>query len=167
MVKRESADEHYKRHKQPGKCVLCTWQRNIKRWTPKLPAILPEWEVAVRGKDDGKVQVGESWVRVRCGPKGHYRDVCVCCKQFRSSSKGLDLQDLRKHHVSTKHRRAMMDMLGLDDPHDFPTARFQSGWLIGDYDNTVGSASLESNTCPRQIVCATSPDRPENSNFTR
>ena len=138
MVKRESADEHYKRHKQPGKCVLCTWQRNIKRWTPKLPAILPEWEVAVRGKDDGKVQVGESWVRVRLGQKGHYRAYCVCCKEFRSSSTGLDLQDLRKHHVSTKHRRAMMDMVGLKQgPHSVsisaapPYHEFEQVWKSG------------------------------------
>ena len=138
MVKRDSANEHYKHHNQPGKCVLCTWQRNMKRWAPELPAILPEWAVAVRGKDDGKVQVGESWVRVRCGPKGHYRAVCVCCKQFRSSSKGLDLQDLRKHHVSTKHRRAMMDMLGLKiGPHSLsisaapPYYEFEQLWKSG------------------------------------
>ena len=74
----------------------------------------------MRGKDDGpsKLQVGESWVRVRKGKKGHYRLYCVCCKQFRSSSKGIELQDLRKHHMSLTHRRAMIDMLGLKiGPH--------------------------------------------------
>ena len=35
----------------------CARGKNRKRWTPELLAILPEWEVELRGKDDGPTKL--------------------------------------------------------------------------------------------------------------
>lgn len=110
----EVQKDHYKKHRNPGKCVLCTWQRNYPRWSKELPSILPEWDgLDVKMNTRPHVEIDRTWVQIRQGGKGHYRAYCVACKDFRTDRKRLELQDLRKHHLSEKHKRAMLDLLGL------------------------------------------------------
>ena len=115
MVAQGKADKtHYKKHRSPGTCILCTWQKNSPRWPQALPAVIPEWGENTRPEGG----VDRSWVRIRKGGKGHYRAYCMACKSFRTGRRGLELQDLKRHHDSAGHKRAVMDLFGLSlGPH--------------------------------------------------
>ncbi len=106
--------EHYKGHQQVGNCLRCTWARNSKRWVPRLPAVLPEWDVNVA------VAAPKTWVWIqrRQGEvedrrrKNRYVARCIVCDEFERVGP-LDFARLDRHQRSESHQRQMMIHLGL------------------------------------------------------
>ena len=151
----EAKEDHYKQHRSPGSCVLCTWQKNNPRWSQELPAVLPEWA----GKAKPHLEICKSWVRIREGAKGHYRAYCMACKSFRTNRHGLELQDLKKHHDSVSHKRAMLDLLGLTvGPHSVtvsaapPYDQFRMVWT-GGLDNIPAAEIAARKKCDQMREC--------------
>ena len=128
---------------------------NSPRWPQALPAVLPEWGENTR-LDLG---VDRSWVRICKGAKGHYRAYCVACKSFRTGRRGLELQDLKTHHDSAGHRRAMLDLLGLRvGPHALSVSaaplydEFAMVWK-GGLDNNHNTELACRKKCDRMREC--------------
>jgi hypothetical protein len=108
--------EHYQTHRQAGKCIRCTWERNSCRWIPKLPAVLPDWQH--KGVSS---QAPRTWVHIASGPDGDYTASCIACSDYGWCGPRMDLACLARHHNSQGHRRQMMDYLGIaKGPHGEP-----------------------------------------------
>ena len=98
-------------------------------------------------------------MRIRKGGKGHYRAYCVACKSFRTRRRGLELQDLKTHHDSAGHKRAMLGLLGLSlGPHAVsvsgapPYDEFATVWK-GGLDNTHNTEMACRAKCDRMREC--------------
>jgi hypothetical protein len=102
---------HFKRHGAAGRCLRCTWGRNMAAWLPELPAIRPEWASQIH---DANPSLSSSWVQVKQNESGKYSLRCIACPLYKvRPGTAVHLRWLRQHHESRRHIRLMQRLLGL------------------------------------------------------